>query len=564
LLERLSIADLALVERAEIEFGPGLNVVTGETGAGKTLLVDALALLVGGRPETDAVREGARTAVIVGEIRVPPERSAAIAELTAEWGSEFDGEALIVRREVQASGRSRAVVNQTAVTQGALQKLGDLLADLHGQHEHQSLLRPEGGLETLDGLAGLDLLREQYRESLAEWRDASLALERLDESLRRSTEQRDEMRETLREIEEARLVEGEEESLARDAGRLAHADRLRSLVARTLVELSEGENAVVDRLGVALHALEHAATLDTTLADVLPTVREAEIAASEAAHALSTYGQGLESDPAALERVEARRDRLARLTRKYRRNVSELLDWHTELAAELAAGENADAARTALSRRVEHAESECRGRGARLSKARAAAAGEWSAALTCEMKPLGMPAARLEFVVEPRETEGGMLHPLGLDRVEMSFFPNPGEPGRPLQKIASGGELSRVMLALKCALQASDRVDLLVFDEVDSGIGGAVAQAVGERLRRLSEHRQVVCVTHLPMIAALASHHLRVIKRTRAGRTVTSIEMLEGAERVEELARMLAGNRVTETTRRQARELLSPPRVHAR
>src|SRR5262249_38538312 len=213
--------------------------------------------------------------------------------------------------------------------------------------------------------------------------------------------------------------------------------------------------------------------------------------------------------------------------------------------------------------RCDEAEAQCRRAGEKLSKSRGAAAEKWSAVLTRELAPLGMNAAKLDFVVDGRSDEGG-LHALGLDRVEMSFLPNPGEPGRPLQKIASGGELSRGMLALKCALQTRDRVDLLVFDEVESGVGGAVAQAVGERLRSLSEHRQVVCVTHLPMIAALASHHLRVLKRTRAGRTVATIEALEGGDRVEELARMLAGDRVTDTTRRQARELLQPTRVTAR
>jgi DNA repair protein RecN (Recombination protein N) len=564
MLERLSVSDLALVERAEVVFGAGLNVVTGETGAGKTLLVDALSLLLGGRPEADAVREGARAAVVEGELRVSPDRAEAIGRLTAEWGVEFDGETLIVRREVQPSGRSRAVVNQVSVTQAALLRLGEVLADLHGQHEHQSLLRPEGGLETLDRLGGLEPLRENYREHLAAWREASQDLERLEERLRTYAERRDYLLEAARELDEIRLTDGEEDSLAREAARLAHADRLRALVSQTLEELSEGEHAVVDRLGAAFHALEHAATLDPTLEDVLPYLREAGIATGEAARSLSAYGERLEADPSRLEQVELRRDRIARLTRKYRRSVSELLDWRSELVQELATGEDAEGARAAARQRAATAEAEVLRTGEKLSRARGKAAAEWSAAITGELKPLGMAAARLEFVAKRREPTPGDFPALGLDRVEMRFFPNPGEPGRPLQKIASGGELSRVMLALKCALQARDRVDLLVFDEVDSGIGGAVAQAVGERLRRLAEHRQVVCVTHLPMIAALATHHVRVFKRVHGGRTVTRIDTLEGAERVEELARMLAGNRVTETTRRQARELLDPARVSAR
>jgi DNA repair protein RecN (Recombination protein N) len=560
-LEHLTVSDFALVERAELSFRPGLNVVTGETGAGKTLLVDAFALLLGGKPEVDAVREGARAAVVEGEFRVSGEQADAVAALVGEWGVEFDGELLIVRREVQANGRSRAAVNLVGVTQSAVQRLGEVLADLHGQHEHQSLLRPEGGLETLDRLGGLMPLRDRYREALVGWRQAAHDLERLEEQLRTFTERREELEEAAREIDETKLVEGEEETLAREAARLAHADRLRVLVAQILDELSECDRPVVDRLGSALHTLESAATFDPTLEEVLPYVRDAGIAVGEAARTLAAYGQRLEADPGTLEQIEARRERIARLRRRYRRTVTELLDWRSDLAAELATGEDAEGARARARARTDREEVECRKAGEKLSRARRVAAAEWSASITRELSPLGMNAARLEFTVDRREEP---FHALGTDRVEMCFHPNPGEPGRPLQRIASGGELSRVMLALKCALQARDRVDLLVFDEVDSGIGGAVAQAVGERLRSLAEHRQIVCVTHLPMIAALAAHHVRVLKRAQGGRTVTRFDALEGSERVEELARMLAGDRVTDTTRRQARELLAPNRVSAR
>jgi len=564
LLERLIVSDLALVERVEIMLGPGLNVITGETGAGKTLLVDALSLLLGGKPEPDAVREGARAAVVEGEFRIESDRAGEIAALASEWGIEFDGETLIVRREVQSNGRSRALVNQAAVTQGALQRLGERLADLHGQHEHQSLLRPEGGLETLDRLAGLETARDLYRERLAEWRDAAEELERLEQQIRSYAERRDYLREAARELDEARLAEGEEDSLAREAARLSHADRLRELIAGALADLTEDENAAADRLGRALHAVEHAATFDPSLEERLTSLREASIAANEAARALGHYAGGLESDPRALEQVEERRDLIARLTRKYRRTVAELLDWSDELRAELATGEDAEGALRRATEREAGARARCRHAAEQLSEQRRAASDEWSAAISMELKPLGLANARLDFVTSARESEGAAFHANGLDRVEMSFTPNPGEPARPLPRIASGGELSRVMLALKCALQARDRVDLLVFDEVDSGIGGVVAQAVGERLRRLAEHRQIVCVTHLALIAALGNQHVRVFKRVHGGRTVTRIDRLEGAERVEELARMLAGDRVTETTRRQARELLSPSRAAAR
>ncbi len=555
MLERLTIRDLALVERAEIEFGAGLHVLTGETGAGKSLAVDSLGLLVGARADADIVREGAKAASVVGEFRLGPDAAKRANAMLEEWGIEFDGETLLVRREVSAEGRSRAQVNDTTVTLASLKRLGEGLLDLHGQHEHQSLLREGAALATLDRLAKLDDDRSAYADAFGALREAESDLARLQESLATFAERRDWLATAAQEIAEAKLVDGEEDQLRVDAARLAHADRLRSLAATALERLSEAEGAASESLGAAQHALEQAAALDPSLEEIVAPVREAALAAEEASRALAGYLDGLEADPAALESIEARRERLARLARKYRRNVPEMLAWLPELEAELAAGLDADGALERARARVADAEHACVTRGRALTRQRGTAAKKWSEALSRELSPLGMPHARIAFEVMP--VADGRPTPTGLDEVLLQFTPNPGEPARPLQKIASGGELSRVMLALKCALQARDRVDLLVFDEVDSGIGGAVAQAVGERLRRLAEHRQVICVTHLPMIAALGSHHFAVSKAVAGGRTLARVARLGGSERIEELARMLAGERVTETTRKQARELLT-------
>lgn len=564
MLERLRVRDLALLEAAEVEFRPGLNVVTGETGAGKSLLVQAVALLVGGKADAEAVRDGARAAVVEGEFRLAGEPAARAAALLGEWELEFDGETLIVRREVQADGRSRATVNQSPVTQAALKRLGEILADLHGQHEHQSLLREGAALVTLDRLAGLEAERARYAESLAALREAEGEHARLEESLATFAERRDYLAQAARELDEARLAEGEEEELSRESARLSHGDRLRALAADALERLSEGERAAVESLSAAARALEQAAALDPTLAPEVAALREAGIALGETARAVADYASRLEADPAALEEVEARRELYARLQRRYRRTTAELLAWRDELKADLAEGEDAEGSIARAAEKLEAREEAARKAAAALSKRRVAAAAEWSAKITRELEPLGFQHARLAFEVTP--AEGGRLGASGLDEVSLAFGANPGEAPRPLQKIASGGELSRVMLSLKTALEAKDRVDLLLFDEVDSGIGGAVAQAVGERLRRLSLHRQIVCVTHLPMIAALAAHHLAVSKRAAGGRTVAGITALDREARVGELSRMLAGERVTETTRRQARELLgaSPAKGGAR
>lgn len=555
MLERLTIRDVALVEKARIEFGPGLHVVTGETGAGKSLFVESLALVVGGRSDATIVREGAKAAVVEAEFRLAGELARRAGALLEEWGIEFDGETLLVRREVSAEGRSRATVNDTTITIASLKRLGEALADLHGQHEHQSLLREGAALATLDRLAGLDEKRAAYADALAAWREAEGELARLAESLATFAERRDYLATAAAELDEAKLAEGEEDELKVEAARLAHADRLRELAGAALAKLSDEDGAAAGSLGAARHALEQAAALDPSLEETLAPVQEAAIAAEEAARALAGYLDRLEADPAALEAVEARRELYVRLTRKYRRDVPGLLAWREELRAELEQGADADGALERARARVAEREAAVLALGRALTKARKAAARDWSAVLTRELRPLGMPHAQVAFEVLP--TADGRPAPWGLDEVLLQFTANPGESARPLQKIASGGELSRVMLALKSALQTRDRVDLLVFDEVDSGIGGAVAQAVGEKLRSLAEHRQVVCVTHLPVIAALGQSHFAVGKTVAGGRTTARIESLEGRERVEELARMLAGERVTDTTRRQARELLA-------
>ena len=555
MLERLVIRDLALVERAEIRLGPGLNAMTGETGAGKSLVVQAIDLVVGERADPDVIREGAAAAVVEAEFHLGGDTATRVARLLDAWGLEFDGALLVVRREVSA-GRSRASVNQSPVTLAALKTLGEMLVDLHGQHEHQSLLRADAGLLTLDRLARLDEARHGFATALGAWRAAESELERLRASLATFAERRDYLRHARQELSEARLSEGEEETLARDAARLAHADRLRALVSLALEQLSEAEDAATTRIGAASHAIEQAAALDPGLEQTMPALREAGIAADEAGRSLSAYLDGLEADPQALEAIETRRDLIARLTRKYRRGVAELIAWSAELERELADGEDAEGTLERAAEQAASARQACVLAGQVLTRKRRAAATVWSARLSRELEPLGFGAARLEFGVTPLAGDPG---PHGGDQVTLHFTPNPGEPARPLQRIASGGELSRVMLAIKATLETLDRVDLLIFDEVDSGTGGAVAQAVGERLKGLARHRQVVCVTHLPMIAALAGHHLRVTKHVTQGRTRVRIEAVEGEERVAEIARMLAGERVTETTRSQARELLDAP-----
>jgi DNA repair protein RecN (Recombination protein N) len=565
LLARLRVRNLAIVEDATLEFDPGLNALTGETGAGKSLLVEAVSLLVGGRADAAVVRSGAPSTVVEGEFDLAGSPSAPrVADLFERWGWEWDGAGVVLRRELTAEGRSRASVNQSPATVSALRALGELLVDIHGQHEHQSLLRADAALALLDRAAGLEPARAEYADRLAAWRAAADRLEALRAELRTASEQADYLAHALGEIERAQLRPGEEETLRVESDRRRHAERLRELVQGARDRLGGEDGGVAARVAAAGRALEQAAALDSTLSAEAAPLAEARVAVDETLRALERYLAGLEGDPGELQELEDRRALLAAIQRKYHRPVPELLAWAAELREKLARHESGD-------RLLAEATAECDAiladglaRAARLSSRRRATAKEWAARVARELRPLGLPKATLEVHLEIEEDDAGhawrgkrvRLGAAGMDRAELRFGANPGEPPRRLSQIASGGELSRVMLALKSVLGQEDRVDLLLFDEVDSGIGGAVAQAVGERLRRLSQHRQVLCVTHLPIIAAQASRQFLVGKEVREGRTVAWARALSTEQRVEEIARLLAGDLASATTRRQARELL--------
>ena len=558
MLERLRIKNLAIVEAAELSFTAGLNVITGETGAGKSLLIESVNLLTGGRADSSLVREGATSASVEGEFRLGA-AAPMVRALLEEWGIECDGDTLIVRREIAATGKSRALVNQSALTQNSLRLLGELLADLHGQHEHQSLLRANAGTEVLDRLGGCAFERELYLGLRERWRAANTALDALEAQLATYEARRAQLLDAAEEIDALDPREGEEAELRNEAGRLAHAERLRELVTHAVERLAGEDGAVLDRLHAAAHALDQAAALDPSLRSVTPALDDARIAAADAARVLEEYASrlgGEGNDPDEISRVELRRESYARMSRKYRRDAAALVTWREELRQELATGEDAEGALARARDERSNAAEACAKAGRAWSLKRKSAARTWGQRLSKELPPLGLPHGRIEFAFDPVGADE-QFPPGGLERVDIRFTANPGEQPAKLQKVASGGELSRVMLALKCALEAQDRVDVRIFDEVDSGIGGPVAQAVGERLRRLAAHGQVVCVTHLPMIAALGQHHLHVTKHVAAGRTHVRVATLEGSARIEELARMLAGDRVSETSRRQAREWIA-------
>jgi DNA repair protein RecN (Recombination protein N) len=558
MLTELWVSNLAVVERLEARFRPGLNALTGETGAGKSLVVGSLDLALGGRASAELVRRGAGEAEIVARFEVPSDHftSRGIDQSLEEGG-------LLLRRVIGADGRSRAYVNDRPATVGRLRELGAGLADLHGQHEQQNLLREETHLDYLDAYAETGGLTEAVAAAFAAYRGAIVARDAFLAESRRSAEEREFVRFQLEELEAAHLEPGEEEELQRERHLAAHAGKLAELAASALEALSEGDPSAEALLGRASRELGQGAELDPALDAVRRQADEALVACEEAARELSRYAGELNADPERLEAVESRLDLLARLRRKYNAPVAALIGKRDALRETLEGWEEAPrrlrALETAVEREAEKLSDVC----AKLSAARSRAAASFAREVTTELKGLGMEGAR--FWVELRPSQAGLAiagreHPVtahGAEEAAFTLAANPGEAAGPLSRIASGGEASRVMLALKNVLRRVDPVPLVIFDEVDAGIGGLVAESVGSRLAAIARERQVLVVTHLAVIAGRAGHHLRLVKETERKRTRIRVEELTGPAREEELARMLAGSAGGEDARRTARALLA-------
>ena len=567
MLSELSVDNLAIVESARLEPARGFTALSGETGAGKSLLVGALTLLVGARADSDAIRTGAARARVEGRFQLDPgpahDRAAALLAL---WGVDFEGGEIVIRREIAREGKGRAWINQTPVTVAALAELGRVLLDVHGQHEHQSLLSADRQRDVLDRWAGLDDARVACGAAHEAWRQAGAERAAFTAEAERAATEADAWEFAHEELQRAGLRPGEDDELASRLARLRHAGRLTQALARARTaiagaetgETADGGGATRSGAG-ALHdaaeaerALREAALVDPALVALADELAAARVTLAEVLRAVDDALDPEALDPAEAEATEARHALLERLTRKHHRALPELIAWRDELGARLAraADQGAERARLAEAERAARAALDHAAR--ELTRLRKGAARKLEPALAQELSVLGLAQATLTIALDPLEVPG----PAGAERVEFRIAPNAGEEARPLAKIASGGELSRVMLALKTLLAGQDGVDALLFDEVDAGIGGAVARAVGERLAALGRVRQVLCVTHLPVIAAQAERQFKVAKVEHGGRTLATVERVDGEARVAELARMLAGDAASATTRRQAEELL--------
>jgi DNA repair protein RecN (Recombination protein N) len=548
-LSELRIRNLAVIESATLRLAPGFNVLSGETGAGKSLVVGALAFLLGERSSSDLVRPGSDRAQVEGTFDCSSRRD--ILERLAASGIDAPDGLVVLRREVSESGKSRSWINDASVTAATLSAIGRLLADLHGQHEAQTLLREEVQLEVLDRYAGAGEARAAVGHAYKRWREALEAVQALTERRDRAAERADFLRHLVRELTAARIRVGELDELDAEIRRLAHVESLRESVGDALQQLDTGPAAALQALAAARRALLSARRLDSSLGEAVDSLESILAGTADLVLALEKYSVELESDPQRLAELESRRATLHELLRKYGGPEAALLDRLRQAESELAVLDAAPLDLRALESEVQRARQDLEAVTSRLSELRARAATELAGRVEALLPQLGLPGGRFSVVLEPRVE----ICAEGAEAVRFLVSLNPGHDLRPLARVASGGELSRLMLAIKTVLAAADQIPTLVFDEVDVGIGGTVALRVGDALRSLADHHQILVITHLAQIASRAHHHL-VVSKGGAAVTSADVRPVTGEERVAELARMLGGDPESGTSRAHARELL--------
>ncbi|CCD35384.1 DNA repair protein RecN [Candidatus Paraburkholderia kirkii UZHbot1] len=550
MLRHLSIRDFVIVATLDIDFEPGFTVFSGETGAGKSILIDALALTLGARGDASVVRTGqVRRADITAEFSTHPP----VVQWLEEHALSQDGDSVMLRRVIDSGGRSRAFINGTPATLAQLREVGEMLVDIHGQHAHQLLMRPDAQRELFDTHAQLLDAAGAVNRTWRAWRDAQQAVETAQSRDRELQLERERLAWQLSEFDKLAPQPGEWEDVSAEHHRLSHSVSLIDGVQGALSALSESDEAMISQLGTIISKLRGLADIDPALNDVLASLEPAEIQLQEASYSLSHYAQCLELDPDRLAQVEKRMDQLHSTARKLRLQPETLREEHDarrRQLAELDAAADLDA----LDAAAERAKSAYLEQATGLSKARAKAAKSLSKAVTEDMQELSMAGGSFEVALVPL-AEGGAN---GLEQIEFHVAGHAGVALRPLAKVASGGELARISLALAVIASTASPTPTLIFDEVDTGIRGGVAEVVGRLLHQLGHDRQVLCVTHLPQVAARGDQHFQVAKSSDdAGGTVSTVTPLDRSKRIEEVARMLGGLEITATTRKHAKEMLA-------
>lgn len=549
MLVELAIEQVAIIDRLSLRFEPGLNVLTGETGAGKSILIDALSLALGERAEAEMLRAGAEHAQVTAVFEVSS--STNLLERLQEFGFSPEDGLLYLTRELSVGGRSQARINGRPVPVAALKAVGDLLVDLHGQHQHQSLFNTSEQMRFLDEWCGENVLalKAQLGECVREMHSLQRQLNVLQADARERAHLLDLYTFQKGEIEAARLSAGEEEELLAEERRLVHSEKLYAAAEAAHTLLAAGEPAALDLLAQAVRELEEVLPVDADLQPLVENLQSALYTVQESAADLRAYRDRVEFNPERLNEVGERLHLIRTLKRKYGDTVEAVLDYLREVTEKIERLQGGEERAEQITVQLRQVEQRAQAFAQELSRLRREGARRFEQAVAQELNDLAMPRARFEVKLTPKPLDGG-----GADAIEFLIAPNPGEPLRPLSKIASGGELSRVMLAIKGVLAGVEDVCTLVFDEIDIGIGGRTASVVGEKLHALSGQRQILCITHLPQIASRARLHLLIEKRESQGRTVATVTPVESEARVREIARMLGDT--GESALRHAREML--------
>ena len=554
MLTELRIAHFALIDRLSLQFSTGFHVLTGETGAGKSILVDAIALLIGGRASTDQIRSDAEEATLEASFTLPAS-SPLLHELRDQELLGADDTDIIVRRILSRSGRHRLYLNGSLTPLHTLQRLAGTLVDIHGQHDQQSLLSPKRQLELLDAFGDLIALRQRVTRQYEVWRHRQRELSEAERVFHERRTQEDLIRYQYEELVEADLKPAEDEALIAERGRLAHVRRLVELGQQAYDVLYAGDQSVLAGLALVGERVKELVTIDPEQSEWSAISQGAVVQLRELAHRLNAYRQQLDQDPDRLIQVEERLDHIQRLKKKYDTTLDGLVIKTSELKQQLDAFCSSEKRCADLRDLVAIDLRELASLCEQLTHGRRRASEQLQQRITKELSALRMDQTALHIQVIPTEEES--IGPTGRDRIEFLFSANPGEPLMPLAKVASGGELSRMMLAIKTVLADTDTVPVLIFDEIDTGIGGAVATVMGQRLRALAKYHQVLCITHLPHIASHATSHYLVEKISEKKRTVTRVTLLDRAARQAEIARMVGGLTVTKAVRETAAQMIN-------
>lgn len=556
MLENISVKNIALIDSLFVEFEKGLNVLSGETGAGKSILIGALTLLLGGKTSTDFIRTGTDEAVVSGSFFIGNKHIEALKWL-GEHGIEPEDNRVLIRRNLKQNGRSNAWIQSTPVTRNELEDFTSLLVDIHGQHDHQSLFRIAEHRRFLDSFAGINNEVKMFTSLYAELAEKRTELENLNLSEKELAEKQELLQFAIDEITKAKLKEDEKEELEAEEKRLNQFEKLFEAL-NTASQLFSDESGIISLTKKAMHNLETAKNCDEGLEDLLKRLETGYYELDDISSSIDSYLSKLTFNPERVEQVQERLSLIYKLTKKYGATIHDVLNYAQNAEEQLEGLSKREAGKSELEQKIGILQSKLLKLGRILSEKRKEASSKLQKEVEEVLSNLGMPKTKFQVRVDTRLPEGNRLsaNPYGFDDIEFMISPNAGEPLRPLSKIASGGELSRVMLALKTVLAEGDEADTLIFDEIDTGIGGEVAISVASHMKKLSQKKQILCITHLAVIASHADNHIKIEKNTMGQTTKTSAAAVSGKTRLEEIARMLAGDELSEASLKHAEELL--------